>query len=259
MQGWQPPMVWSTLRRVREAVPSHATPSYRRLSKRVMPDLPPPPPPSQPPVAPGACFSDTLLPQQRDSLVQRASKALQRGAVGGVMQRLSDSLELPVLLQRYGKNTLTHGVEYLRGDDELPVFVAGARGLPTWYPVPDEDRESYSKATVVQTEQGTILMHGSHGGPKAGLQMLSGGKGDRKGRDRLGTGACGMGSSARWNWDLSQHHWLEFTMRSDGRKYELVLQVTVRRCEVGPDVRWSFPIHLATRRKHGAPPGCALA
>ena len=178
-----------------------------------------------PPVTPGASFSDALLPDASDSLVQRASKALQRGAVGGRAQRLADSLGLPVLLQRYGKNLLTHGTDFLRGDNELPVFVAGARGLPTWYPIPDEEHSAYARSAVTKTDKGTVVMHGMHGGANAGLQLLGNSKSGGGGREQLGAGACGMGSSAQWNWDLSQHHWLEFTVKTDGRKYELVMQV----------------------------------
>ena len=42
----------------------------------------------------------------------------------------------------------------------------------------------------------------------------------------VGAGKCGMGSIGHWKWDFSQHHWLEVSVRTDGRPYELVLQVT---------------------------------
>ena len=48
------------------------------------------------------------------SLVERTTHALKK-RFDGLAQRMSGWLELDVLRQRYRKNTLTHGVEFLRG------------------------------------------------------------------------------------------------------------------------------------------------
>jgi len=214
---------------------------------------PPPPPPPPPPLAePPPTVSAALRPRDEDGIAARCSKALQTGSVGGVIQRLSDSFELPVLLQRYGKNLLSHGVEFLRGDDDLPIFVAGARGLPQWYPLPDEEALSHSTATLHQTEHGTLLLSGMHARSSGGARrLLEGARAADAASSRLGGGACGMGSSARWLWDLSQHHWLEVTLRTDGRPYELVLQAEAS----ASDSHWTFRAPLPAGPRPAAAAG----
>ena len=149
------------------------------------------------------------------SLVERTVHAL-RTRADSLAQRAWERFEARTLLQRYRKNTLTHGVDFLRGDDEIALFTAGATGQPPWRPIPAAGAASLSKAAIRFTESGSILLSGHYGGARAGLQLLEGAADVDAQVDAIGAGACGMGSTARWLWDLSQHHWLEFRFRSDG-------------------------------------------
>ena len=164
------------------------------------------------------------------SLQKWTSEALQtiRGRAEDLALRMSDYYQLPVLWQRYRKNTLTHGIEYLRGDESIKVFCPNTRGLPPWRPIPAAGVPSLSKANVVRTEEGGMLLRGEYSGLTSGMQLLRSEQPDAPSKsaddEALWAGAVGMGSSARWDWDVSQHHWLEIRFRSDGRQYELVVQ-----------------------------------
>ena len=159
------------------------------------------------------------------SLQKWTTQALQtiRGRAADLALRMSDYYQLPVLWQRYSKNTLTHGIEYLRGDDSIKVFCPLTRGLPPWRPIPAAGTPSLSKANVVRTDDGSMLLRGEYSGLASGMQLL---RSEQPGAapkgevdEALWAGAVGMGSTARWDWDVSQHHWLEIRLRSDGRQY----------------------------------------
>ena len=157
------------------------------------------------------------------SLVKRAAAALQtaRGQMYELGLRVADRFELGVLWQRYRKNTLTHGIEYLRGDQQVPVFSPEARGLPKWRAIPGQATPSLSKASVVRTEDNTVLLRGEYSGLASGMQLLRGDAaavGHAAAPDALWGGAVGMCSTSRWHWDTSQHHWLEVRFRSDGAR-----------------------------------------
>lgn len=166
-----------------------------------------------------------LPPSGGSSLVRRGADAI-RKRVDGLVQRVTDRYELSVLYQRYSKNMLTHGMDFLRGDDEIPVFLPGEVGLPKWRPIPGPKTPSLSQASLAHTEAGTILLSGHYGGARTGLQLLDG-ESNPDSEGAIGQGACGMGSTARWEWDVSQHHWLELRIRTDGRHYQLAMQADV--------------------------------
>ena len=149
------------------------------------------------------------------SLVERTVHAL-RKRVDSLSARAWERIEARTLLQRYRKNTLTHGIDFLRGDDEIAVFTPHESGQPQWRPIPNAAAASLSRAALNFTESGSILLRGHYGGARAGLQLLEGSAHVDPHVDAIGAGACGMGSTARWMWDLSQHHWLELRFRSDG-------------------------------------------
>ena len=158
------------------------------------------------------------------TVVEKAAAAVRERA-GGVLERIADRFALPQLYQRYRKNALTHGVEFLRGDPEIDVFVAGSNVLSKWRPIPGPNTASLSRASVAMGEEGTAVLRGHYGGARGEVALLDGAAIDEKALP-VGAGKCGMGSIGHWKWDFSQHHWLEVSVRTDGRPYELVLQVT---------------------------------
>jgi hypothetical protein len=147
-----------------------------------------------------------------------AGGAVAKRAGTGLLERATKWLR-PVY-ERYRKNVLTHGMEYLRGDPEVPISVE----VEDWRAIPSVDHISLSRATLSATESGSILLQGRYGGPLTAAQMLTGTALAEKPENAVGAGVCGMGSTGRWPWDLHQHHWLELQLRTDGRPYELVLQ-----------------------------------
>ena len=150
----------------------------------------------KPPVSPGAA----------GKLAKRANE--------GVLERARRWL-VPVY-ERYRKNTLTHGEDYLRGDPEIPISLE----VEDWRAIPSLDHISLSRATLTATDSGGILLQGRYGGPLTAAQMLTGSALTEKPENAIGAGVCGMGSTGRWPWELSQHHWLELDLRTDGRPYE---------------------------------------
>ena len=156
----------------------------------------PPPGMVKPPVSSGAA----------GKLAKRASE--------GVLERARRWLA-PVY-DRYSKNVLTHGEQYLRGDPEIPIGLE----VEDWRAVPSLDHISLSRATLTATNSGGILLQGRYGGPLTAAQMLTGSALTEKPESAVGAGVCGMGSTGRWPWDLAQHHWLELELRTDGRPYE---------------------------------------
>ena len=150
----------------------------------------------KPPVSPGAA----------GKLAQRTNE--------GVLERARRWL-VPVY-ERYRKNTLTHGEDYLRGDPEIPISLE----VEDWRAIPSLDHISLSRATLTATDSGGILLQGRYGGPLTAAQMLTGSALTEKPENAIGAGVCGMGSTGRWPWELSQHHWLELDLRTDGRPYE---------------------------------------
>ena len=144
------------------------------------------------------------------------------GAAGKLAKRASEGvLErarrwLAPVYDRYSKNVLTHGEQYLRGDPEIPIGLE----VEDWRAVPSLDHISLSRATLTATNSGGILLQGRYGGPLTAAQMLTGSALTEKPESAVGAGVCGMGSTGRWPWDLAQHHWLELELRTDGRPYE---------------------------------------
>ena len=150
----------------------------------------------KPPVSPGA--AGKLAQRANEGLLERARRWL-----------------VPVY-ERYRKNTLTHGEDYLRGDPEIPISLE----VEEWRAIPSLDHISLSRATLTATDSGGILLQGRYGGPLTAAQMLTGSALTEKPENAVGAGVCGMGSTGRWPWDLAQHHWLELELRTDGRPYE---------------------------------------
>lgn len=142
-----------------------------------------------------------------------------------LLKRAWDVLPLPELYERYRRNLLTDGVNFLRGDAHIGLFTGSERESATWRPVPGPGSGSYSRATLDMSEERTILLRGHYGGAGASAtaQLLAGGSGEEPSAALVGLGAAGMASTAKLPWDLSQHHWLEITLRTDGRPYELAL------------------------------------
>ena len=162
------------------------------------------------------------------SLISRTASALREAArrtgTDGIAQRVSERLALPQLWERYRKNTLTHGADYLRGDDEIRLFGEGAAAPIRWRAIPAAGAPSLSSATLAVTEGGTSRLSGHYGGARAELQLIPGMATESTDAPAVGAGACGMASDGHWELDLSQHHWLELRLRTDGRAYELVVQ-----------------------------------
>eukprot|EP00966_Prymnesium_polylepis_P100873 2336235-Prymnesium_polylepis.1 len=93
-----------------------------------------------------------------------------------------------------------------------------------WRSIPAAGAHSLSRATVTTTEDGHVALRGYYGGARSELQMLPGVVAAAKATPAVGAGACGMATTGHWKLDFSQHHWLELTLRSDARLYEIVVQ-----------------------------------
>ena len=161
----------------------------------------------------------------RGSLVRRAAEALKRRALqpDGVVQRLSDRIAYPQLYEHYRKNFLTHGMDFLRGEDELPLFSPDVWHAPIkWRPIPGPTTASLSKVSLVTTEAGTAMLRGTYGGSRGEVALLAGASSANA--TPVGAGACGLASTGHWKLDLAQHHWLELKLRTGGRDFELALQ-----------------------------------
>lgn len=159
-------------------------------------------------------------------LVRRVAQALKQRALSpdGLLQRASDRIAFPQLYEKYRKNFLTHGVDFLRGDDELPLFAPGVWHAPLkWRPIPGPTTVSLSRATLATTEEGTAMLRGHYGGSRGEVALLSG-KGKSIEGAPVGAGACGVGSIGHWPIELAQHHWLELKIRTGARAFDLVLQ-----------------------------------
>jgi hypothetical protein len=150
---------------------------------------------------------------------------LSKSEPGSLAARVSTRLALPQLLYEYSKNTLTHGEEYLRGDDELPLFVPGVWHSPiSWRPIPGPNTVSLSRATLSTTDSGTAMLRGVYGGSRGEFALLAGSSDDLE-DSPVGAGACGVASLGHWPIPLDQHHWLELRVRTGGRAFELIVQV----------------------------------
>jgi len=161
-----------------------------------------------------------------DSLVQRAAQALRERALrpDGIVQRLSDRIAFPQLYKRYSENFLTHGEQFLKGDDELPLFAPGVWHAPLkWRPIPGPTTVSLSRATLTTTDTGTAMLRGFYGGSRGDVALLAGVSGATE-KAPVGAGACGVGSTGHWTIDLAQHHWLELKLRTGTRRFEMVVQ-----------------------------------
>ncbi|KAL3892803.1 MAG: hypothetical protein SGPRY_014770 [Prymnesium sp.] len=154
----------------------------------------------------------------------KAGRALRDGVKRSrVLQRRSERFALPQLYERYKKNTLTHGREFLVGEDEI-CFVGEDIPAPlAWRAIPREGGVSFSRARVGMSGKGHVILQGHYGGAASELHMIPGQVEEGK-APAVGRGACGMASTGHWNLDLTQHHWLELKLRSDARLYELVIQ-----------------------------------
>ena len=157
-------------------------------------------------------------------LVRAARTAIQAAEKRNTfLARISDRFALPQLIHKYSKNLLTHGEEFLRGDDELPLFAPGVWHAPLkWRPIPGPGAASLSRATLSTTETGTALLRGMYGGSRGEFTLLAG-KADLE-ASPVGAGACGVASIGHWGLDFAQHHWLEVRVRTGARAFELVLQ-----------------------------------
>lgn len=138
----------------------------------------------------------------------------------------SDRLALPQLIQRYRKNFLTHGIEFLKGEDEMLLFAPGVWHAPLhWRPIPGPDASgSLSRATLSTTSTGTSMLRGFFGGTHGEVALLAG-VGQTTEAAPVGLSACGVASRGHWTIDLAQHHWLELRLRTGQRPFDLVLQV----------------------------------
>ena len=161
-----------------------------------------------------------------DSLIQRAAQALRERALrpDGIVQRLSDRIAFPQLYKRYSESFLTHGEQFLKGDDELPLFAPGVWHAPLkWRPIPGPTTVSLSRATLTTTDTGTAMLRGFYGGSRGDVALLAGVSGATE-KAPVGAGACGVGSTGHWTIDLAQHHWLELKLRTGTRRFEMVVQ-----------------------------------
>lgn len=158
-------------------------------------------------------------------VIRQAALALrERASRSQLVQRVSDRFALPQLYERYKKNLLTHGYNYLKGEDEI-LFVGEQSPAPlAWRSIPSEGAHSLSRATVTSSDMGHVVLKGYYCGVHSELQMIPGVVPDETTTSTLAPGACGMASTGHWQLDLSQHHWLELKLRTDRRLYELVIQ-----------------------------------
>ena len=89
------------------------------------------------------------------SLARRAAALLRRRVLrpDGLLSRASERFALPQLYERYRKNFLTHGEDFLRGDDSLPLFAPNVWHAPIrWRPIPGPQTASLSRATLAATD-----------------------------------------------------------------------------------------------------------
>lgn len=164
--------------------------------------------------------------RSEQSLVQRAAQALRKRALqpDGLLQRFSDRIAFPQLYKHYSENFLTHGEQFLRGHDELPLFAPDVWHAPIkWRPIPGPSTVSLSRASLSTTEAGTAMLRGHYGGSRGDVALLAGAS-DATEKAPVGAGACGVASMGHWPLDLTQHHWLELKLRTGTRRFELVLQ-----------------------------------
>jgi len=181
------------------------------------------------------------------SLVDRVGHALRSAArrPETFLGRVSQRFALPQLYERYRKNALTHGAEFLRGEDEVVFWGERSAAPINWRAIPSEGAQSLSRATLRVTDEGTVMLRGSYAGVNSELQLIPGAVVQAADVRALGPGAVGMASTDHWALDLEQHHWLELRMRSDRRAYELValyegqLDASTRvfRMPIPPDTR----------------------
>lgn len=161
------------------------------------------------------------------SLIARTGEALARAAAkrpDSLLHRVSERFALPQLYHQYSKNYLTHGLDFLRGDDEVPLFAPGCWHAPLkWRPIPGPGIVSLSRATLATTDEGTAMLRGVYGGSRGELPLLAG-RTDSTEAAPVGAGACGVASRGHWPVDLAQHHWLELRVRTGGRAFDLVVQ-----------------------------------
>ena len=129
----------------------------------------------------------------RPVLKNEQAKAAARRAGGGLVQRVTRWLA-PVY-DRYSKNLLTHGADYLRGEDEISIFSSTEGGLQDWRPLPGAGQTSLSHATLTTTKSGSMLLQGRYGGPVTAAQLLSGAALSEADRRRRG-GVCGWAPRA---------------------------------------------------------------
>ena len=160
------------------------------------------------------------------SIVKRAAEAIKHRALqpDGLLQRFSDRIAFPQLYHRYRKNFLTHGEDFLRGDDELPLFAPGVWHAPIkWRPIPGPKTASLSRATLAMTGSGTAMLRGHYGGSLGEVALLAG-TGMSTEQAPVGASACGLASTGHWSLDFTQHHWLELKLRTGANAFELVVQ-----------------------------------
>lgn len=141
-----------------------------------------------------------------------------------LVSRVAEKFALPQLLHFYSKNLLTHGNDFLKGDDELPLFSPGVWHAPIkWRPIPGPNTVSFSSAKLTHTQSGTAMLRGVYGGSRGEVALLAGAV-DTLEKSPVGAGACGVASLGHWPLPLDQHHWLELRVRTGNRAFELILQ-----------------------------------
>ena len=141
-----------------------------------------------------------------------------------LVARVADRFALPQKFYEYSKNMLTHGEDFLRGDDEFFLFAPGVWHAPLkWRPIPGEGTVSLSRATLTTTESGTAMLRGMYGGSRGEFALLEGSISDLE-SSPVGAGACGVASLGHWPIALDQHHWLELRVRTGDRAFDLIVQ-----------------------------------
>lgn len=193
-----------------------------------------------------------MPPRESTGLIHRAAQALRKRALqpDGILQRVSDQIAFPQLYKHYSENFLTHGEQFLKGDDELPLFAPGVWHAPLkWRPIPGPNTVSLSRAALATTDAGTAMLRGHYGGSRGEVALLAG-EGRETERAPVGAGACGVGSTGHWTIALDQHHWLELKLRTGNRHFELVLQADGQ--WEGSERLWRATIPAAERESPGA-------
>ena len=165
--------------------------------------------------------------QSAAPIINRMSDALERATSQEktIAKSLSDRFAIPQLWHLASQNFLTHGLDYLTGPDELPLFSPNLWHAPLkWRPIPGPNTMSLSKATLTTTSMGTAMLRGNFGGNSGEVSLLTGLSETELESSPVGAGACGVGSTGHWKIDLAQHHWLELKVRTGGRAFELVVE-----------------------------------